>query len=85
MRQAWEQGAFPDVSEAELNEILPRINGQSTRAGIARDSLAVGEDLQAIMQAYGWRDPGTVLRHGKQLAFRSGAAQRLTRKMWGEE
>lgn len=85
VRQAWEQGAFPDVSEAELNEMLPRINGQSTRAGIAQDSLAVGEDLQAIMQTYGWRDPRTVLRHGKQLAARGGTAQRLTRKMWGEE
>lgn len=85
VRQAWEQGALPDISEAQLEKLLPAIKGHSTRVGVAQDNFAAGEDLPAIMQAYGWKDTRTVLRYGKKLAARSGAASRLAAKVWGEE
>lgn len=85
VRQAWEQGALPDISEAQLEKLLPAIKGHSTRVGVAQDNFASGEDLPAIMQAYGWKDTRTVLRYGKKLAARSGAASRLAAKVWGEE
>lgn len=85
VRQAWEQGALPDISEAQLEKLLPQIKGHSTRVGVAQDNFAAGEDLPAIMQAYGWKDTRTVLRYGRKLAARSGAARRLAAKVWGEE
>lgn len=85
VRQAWEQGALPDVSEAQLEKLLPAIRGHSTRVGVAQDNFAAGEDLPAIMQAYGWKDTRTVLRYGKKLAARSGAASRLAAKVWGDD
>jgi hypothetical protein len=33
--------------------------------------------LPAIMQAYRWRDPKTVMRYGAKLAAKSGASARM--------
>ena len=50
------------VSEAELERCVAAVSSHSIRVGVAQDNFAVGESLPAIMQAYRWRDPQTVMR-----------------------
>jgi hypothetical protein len=47
---------------------------------VAQDNFAAGEGLPAIMQAYRWRDPKTVMRYGARLAAKSGASARLAKR-----
>lgn len=62
------------MSEAELDRCVTVV---SIRVGVAQDNFAVGESLPAIMQAYRWRDPKTVMRYGAKLAAKSGASARI--------
>lgn len=52
----------------------------SIRVGVAQDNFAAGESLPAIMQAYRWRDPKTIMRYGARLAAKSEASARLARR-----
>jgi integrase len=53
--------------------------GHSTRIGAAQDLVANGQDLLAVMQAGGWKDPKMPARYTEHLAaMRGGMAQ-----LWG--
>jgi integrase len=53
--------------------------GHSTRIGAAQDLVASGQDLLAVMQAGGWKDPKMPARYTEHLAaMRGGMAQ-----LWG--
>jgi site-specific recombinase XerD len=53
--------------------------GHSTRIGAAQDLVAGGQDLLAVMQAGGWKDPKMPARYTEHLAaMRGGMAQ-----LWG--
>jgi integrase len=65
------------LSEAELERWVKAVSSHSIRVGVAQDNFAADESLPAIMQAYRWRDPKTVLRYGARLAARSGASARM--------
>src|SRR3546814_8351867 len=65
------------MSEAELERWVKAVSSHSIRVGVAQDNFAADESLPAIMQAYRWRDPRTVLRYGKKLAAKSGAGARM--------
>jgi hypothetical protein len=56
----------------ELERWVKAVSSHSIRVGVAQDNLAAGESLPAIMQAYRWRDPKTVMRYGARLAAKSG-------------
>jgi len=50
--------------------------GHSTRIGAAQDLVAAGQDLLAVMQAGGWKDPKMPARYTEHLAaMRGGMAQ----------
>jgi integrase len=53
--------------------------GHSTRIGGAQDLVAAGQDLLAVMQAGGWRDPKMPARYTEHLAAMRGGMARL----WG--
>jgi len=53
--------------------------GHSTRIGGAQDLVAGGQDLLAVMQAGGWRDPKMPARYTEHLAAMRGGMARL----WG--
>jgi integrase len=53
--------------------------GHSTRIGAAQDLVASGQDLLAVMQAGGWRDPKMPARYTEHLAAMRGGMARL----WG--
>jgi len=59
---------------------LKAMSRHSIRVGVAQDNFAAGESLPAIMQAYRWRDPKTVMRYGAKLAAKNGASARLARR-----
>lgn len=55
--------------------------GHSTRIGAAQDLVAGGQDLLAVMQAGGWRDPKMPARYTEHLAAMGGGMAQL----WGRE
>lgn len=65
------------TTEAELERWVGAVSSHSIRVGVAQDSFAADESLPAIMQAYRWRDPRTVMRYGAKLAPKSGASARM--------
>ena len=68
------------MSEQELEQWVKAVSSHSIRVGVAQDNFAAGESLPAIMQAYRWGDPRTVMRYGAKLAARSGASARLAER-----
>jgi len=55
---------------------IENISGHSTRVGACQDLVSAGIDMQAIMQAGGWKNPQGVARYSEQLqAKRGGMAQ----------
>lgn len=68
------------MSEAELERWIRSVSSHSIRVGVAQDNIAAGEGLPAIMQAYRWCDPKTVMRYGAKLAAKSGASARMARR-----
>jgi integrase len=77
VRQAFDRKLLGAMSEAELERWVAGISSHSIRVGVAQDNFAAGEGLPAIMQAYRWRDPKTVMRYGAKLAAKSGASARM--------
>lgn len=84
IRAAFAKKLLGPMSEAELERCIAAVSSHSIRVGVAQDNFAAGESLPAIMQAYRWRDPRTVMRYGAKLAARSGASARMA-KRFGEE
>ena len=74
---AFDKGLLGSISAAERDRMIARVSSHSVRIGVAQDNFAAGESLPAIMQAYRWRDPRTVLRYGARLAAKSGASARM--------
>lgn len=77
---AFEKGLLGEMTRMELERCLKAVSSHSIRVGVAQDSLAAGESLAAIMQAYRWRDPKTVMRYGAKLAAKSGTSARLAKR-----
>lgn len=77
IRAAHAKKLLGPMSEAELERWVKAVSSHSIRVGVAQDNFAADESLPAIMQAYRWRDPRTVLRYGKKLAAKSGAGARM--------
>jgi integrase len=77
VQRAFDKKLLGAMSEAELTRWIAAVSSHSIRVGVAQDNFAAGESLPAIMQAYRWRDPKTVLRYGAKLAAKSGASARM--------
>ena len=77
VRAAFEKKLLGAMGEAELERWVSAVSSHSIRVGVAQDNFAADESLPAIMQAYRWRDPKTVMRYGAKLAARSGASARM--------
>lgn len=80
IRAAFDKKLLGSVSEAEVERWIATVSSHSIRVGVAQDNFAAGEGLPAIMQAYRWRDPKTVMRYGAKLAAKSGASARLAKR-----
>ena len=80
VRDAHDQGLLGLMNEERLEHLVKEISSHSVRVGVAQDNFAAGEGLPAIMQAYRWRDPATVMRYGAKLAAQGGAAARLAKR-----
>lgn len=80
LRAAFEKNLLGGLGEAELERWVKAVSSHSIRVGVAQDNFAAGESLPAIMQAYRWRDPKTVMRYGAKLAAKSGASARLAKR-----
>lgn len=80
VRQAYDKKLLGAMSESELGRWIAAVSSHSIRVGVAQDNIAAGEGLPAIMQAYRWRDPKTVMRYGAKLAAKSGASARMARR-----
>lgn len=80
IRTAFEKELLGPMSEAEVARWIKAVSSHSIRVGVAQDNFAAAESLPAIMQAYRWRDPKTVMRYGAKLAAKSGASARLARR-----
>ncbi|HEX7781943.1 MAG TPA: tyrosine-type recombinase/integrase [Sphingobium sp.] len=83
IRQAFDKRMLGDMSETEVARWIRSVSSHSIRVGVAQDNFAAGESLPAIMQAYRWRDPKTVLRYGAKLAAKSGASARMAARFEG--
>lgn len=81
IRAAFDKKLLGPLSDAELKRWLAAVSSHSIRVGVAQDNFAAGESLPAIMQAYRWRDPKTVLRYGAKLAAKSGASARMAARL----
>ncbi|WP_084691277.1 tyrosine-type recombinase/integrase [Sphingomonas sp. SRS2] len=81
IRTAFDRKLLGEMSEAELQRWLKAVSSHSIRVGVAQDNFAAGESLPAIMQAYRWRDPKTVMRYGAKLAAKSGASARMAARL----
>lgn len=81
IRQAFDKRMLGDMSETEVLRWIKAVSSHSIRVGVAQDNFAAGESLPAIMQAYRWRDPKTVLRYGAKLAAKSGASARMAARL----
>jgi hypothetical protein len=82
-RRAYERKLLGAIGESELERWVGSVSSHSIRVGVARDNFAAGENLPAIMQAYRWRDPKTVMRYGAKLAAKSGASAGLAKRFSG--
>ena len=80
IRQAFDRKLLGAMSEAEVERWVAAVSSHSIRVGVAQDNFAAGEALPAIMQAYRWRDPKTVMRYGAKLAAKSGASARMAQR-----
>lgn len=80
VRTAHDKGLLGEMSAVELERLVAAISSHSIRVGVAQDNFAAAESLPAIMQAYRWRDPKTVMRYGAKLAAKSGASARLAKR-----
>lgn len=80
IRAAFDRKLLGAMGEAELERWVAGVSSHSIRVGVAQDNFAAGESLPAIMQAYRWRDPKTVMRYGAKLAAKSGASARLAKR-----
>ena len=83
IRTAHERKLLGPISEAEVERWLKAVSSHSIRVGVAQDNFAAGESLPAIMQAYRWKDPKTVMRYGAKLAAKSGAGARMAKRFDG--
>ncbi|WP_341850169.1 tyrosine-type recombinase/integrase [Sphingomonas natans] len=81
IRQAFDKKLLGATTEAEVQRWIAGASSHSIRVGVAQDNFAAGESLPAIMQAYRWRDPKTVMRYGARLAAKSGSSARLARRL----
>jgi integrase len=81
IRRAFDKGALPDLTKADLERLLQRISGHSTRVGLNQDLFASGEDLAGIMDALRWKSPRMPLAYNRNLAAEHGAAGRLMKKL----
>ena len=81
VQRAFDKKLLGPMSEAEVAGWVAAVSSHSLRVGVAQDNFAAREPLPAIMQAYRWRDPKTVLRYGAQLAVKSGAAARMAARV----
>lgn len=63
---------------------IAAVSSHSIRVGVAQDNSAAGESLPAMMQAYRWRDPKTVMRYRAKLAAKSGASARLAARFFSQ-
>ena len=81
IRAAHAQKLLGEMSDIELERWVQAVSSHSIRVGVAQDNFAAGEGLPAIMQAYRWRDPRTVMRYGAKLATKSGASARMAARM----
>lgn len=77
VRAAFEKKLLGPMSEREMERWVADVSSHSIRVGVAQDNIAMEESLPAIMQAYRWRDPKTVMRYGARLATKSGASARM--------
>lgn len=77
LRAAHAKKLLGEMGEKDLERWVASVSSHSIRVGVAQDAIAAGEGLPAIMQAYRWRDPKTVMRYGAKLATQSGASARL--------
>jgi len=84
IRAAWEKKLLGPMSEQELERWIADASSHSIRVGVAQDNIAMEESLPAIMQAYRWRDPKTVMRYGARLATKSGASARMAERFSGQ-
>ncbi|MDT7532960.1 tyrosine-type recombinase/integrase [Sphingobium sp. SA2] len=84
IRAAFDKKLLGEMSEAERDRWLKAVSSHSIRVGVAQDNFAAGESLPAIMQAYRWRDPKTVMRYGAKLAAKSGAGARMAARLRDE-
>lgn len=80
IQSAFDKKLLGPLSETELKRWLAAVSSHSIRVGVAQDNFAAGESLPAIMQAYRWCDPKTVMRYGAKLAAKSGASARLAKR-----
>lgn len=85
IRGAHAKKLLGEMSEAELERWVKAVSSHSIRVGVAQDNFAAGEGLPAIMQAYRWRDPRTVMRYGARLATKSGASARMAERLGAGE
>jgi integrase len=81
IRRAFDRGALPDLTKDDLEHLLKRISGHSTRVGLNQDLFASGEDLAGIMDALRWKSPRMPLAYNRNLAAEHGAAGRLMKKL----
>ncbi len=81
IRQAFDKRLLGDMGEAEVERWIRSVSSHSIRVGVAQDNIAAGEGLPAIMQAYRWRDPKSVMRYGAKLAAKSGASARMAARL----
>ena len=80
VRAAWAKKLLGAMSEAEMERWVAAVSSHSIRVGVAQDNFSAAESLPAIMQAYRWRDPKTVMRYGAKLVTKSGASARLAKR-----
>src|SRR3546814_13218046 len=77
IRAAAKKKLLGAMGEAEVERWVAAVSSHSLRVGVAQDNFAAGESLPAILQAYRWRDPKTVMRSGARLSVKRGASARM--------
>lgn len=80
IRSAFDKKLLGAMGEADVARWIADVSSHSIRVGVAQDNFAADESLPAIMQAYRWRDPRTVMRYGARLVTKSGASARMAKR-----